>query len=331
MNVIDVCQRSPEWHAWRAGGVTASEAAVILCRSPYKTPWRLWAERTGVAAAEDLSNKPCVQRGIALEDQARQGFEDRHATILLPICAQSDEHPILRASLDGLSDSAEPVELKVPTDRTYQLVASQGENSVAYQLYWVQVQFQILVTDAAQGWLVFDPCRAGTPALEFAIPRDETFLRNELVPACLEFWKTISSGKAPPQDPQRDLYMPAGDALTQWISAASEYRELADDRHDLEAKLKAIRTKQDDLEGVFLGLMGEYLLAETAGIKVTRYLQNGSVDYSALLKDLAPNLDPSTLDQYRRKPSERVRVTVQSEAEPTPAIQPTAAPGCFYF
>ena len=64
-----------------------------------------------------------------------------------------------------------------------------------------------------------------------------------------------------------------------------EYRELASERHDLEAKLKAVKTKQDDLEGDFVGLMGNYLLAETAGIKVTRYLQNGSVDYPALLKE----------------------------------------------
>jgi len=93
MNVINVSQRTPEWSAWRADGVTASEAAVILGRSPYKTPWRLWAERTGVAVAEDLSSKPCVQRGVALEDQARQSFEDRHSTLLLPLCVQSDEHP----------------------------------------------------------------------------------------------------------------------------------------------------------------------------------------------------------------------------------------------
>ena len=126
MNVINIVQRTSEWHAWRADGVTASEAAVIIGRSPYKTPWRLWAERTGVAPTEDLSNKPCVQRGIALEDQARQSFEDRHNTLLLPLCVESQEHPILRASLDGQSDTGEPVELKVPMDRTYQLVAREA-------------------------------------------------------------------------------------------------------------------------------------------------------------------------------------------------------------
>jgi putative phage-type endonuclease len=331
MNVINVAQRSPEWAAWRAAGVTASEAAVVLSRSPYMTPWRLWAERTGLAKPDDLSRNPFVRRGIAYEDQARQGFEDRHATILLPICAQSNEHPVLRCSLDGLSDADEPVELKVPTDKTYQDVAAQREQSVAYQLYWVQVQFQILVTGAQRGWLVFDPCRARTPALEFAVTPDETFLRRELIPACLAFWQAIDTGKGPEPDPQRDLYLPVADELAQWMAAASEYRDLAAERHDLETSLKGLKSRMDEAEDALVGLMGEFLLAETGGVRVARYLQNGSVDYASLLKDLAPALDDSILDKYRRRPSERVRVTVQSETVPAPAAQALTAPNCFYF
>ncbi len=49
MRITDVIQRTPQWQHWRARGVTASEAAIILGHSPYKTPWRLWAERTGIA------------------------------------------------------------------------------------------------------------------------------------------------------------------------------------------------------------------------------------------------------------------------------------------
>lgn len=43
MKIVNLSQRTPAWLAWRAQGVTASEAAVILNRSPYQTPWRLWA------------------------------------------------------------------------------------------------------------------------------------------------------------------------------------------------------------------------------------------------------------------------------------------------
>ena len=312
MNVINVCQRSPEWHAWRAAGVTASEAAVILGRSPYKTQWRLWAERTGITAPEDLSRNPIVQRGIQFEDQARQGFEERHGTILLPLCAESSEHPVLRASFDGLSDDGEPVELKVPTEKTYQLVATQGEQALAYQLAWCQTQFQVFVSGTAGGWLVFDPCRPSSPPLEFAVERDETFLQSELIPACLAFWEAIKMAKAPPTDPKRDLYVPIDEeSRSKWTRTAAEYRELAAKRRDLEDSLKQLKAQMAQAEDLFTGLMGDYLLADSEGIRVTRYLQNGTVDYSALLKEIAPNVDESTLNRFRRQPSERVKVTLQ--------------------
>jgi putative phage-type endonuclease len=194
MKIIDLRQRTAVWHAWRAKGITASESAVILGRSPYKTNERLFAERTGQREPEDLSRKSCVQRGIAFEDHVRKGFENRHNTILLPLCVESTEHAVLRASLDGLSDDGEPVELKVPTPKTYQLLTAEGEQATAYRLAWVQVQHQLYVTDASHGWLVFDPWLKDLPPLEYRIERYDDFVGNELLPAALRFWQAITFG-----------------------------------------------------------------------------------------------------------------------------------------
>ena len=64
-------------------------------------------------------------------------------------------------------------------------------------------------------------------------------------------------------------------------------------------------------------MMGGFLAAEAAGLKVTRFLQNGAVDYAKALKALLPDLDPSELETYRRKASERVRVTALDEETAT--------------
>ncbi|RKT47025.1 YqaJ viral recombinase family protein [Thiocapsa rosea] len=332
MKLIPLKQRTPAWEAWRTQGVTASEAPVILGRSPYKTPWRLWAERTGVVAPEDLSNKPCVQRGIALEDQVRRGFEDRHRTLLLPLCAESIEHPALRCSLDGLNDDGEPVELKVPTERTYRRLHREREQATAYRLAWVQLQFQLYVTGASQGWLVFDPCLAGSPPLEFAVARDEPFLENALIPACLAFWDCITGGQAPESDRERDPDVPAVADLAQWQDAARTYRALLEDRGQLDARLKSIKDRLAHAEAVFVRLMGDHLLAEAEGVRVTRYQQNGTIDYPALLNAIAPDLDDATLDRYRRPPTQRIKVTLQGETVPTATISPPAATASsFYF
>jgi putative phage-type endonuclease len=194
MKIIDVTQRTPEWAHWRAQGITASEAAIVLGRSPYKTPWRLWAERTGLAREADLSANPHVQRGVALEDAARRAFEDRHGTLLLPLCAESDEHPVLRASFDGIADDGAPVELKVPSHRTFAEVSERQTEAAAFRLYWPQVQHQLYVAEAAQGWLVF--YGEDGRLIEFPIAREEAFLSQALVPACLPSGRQSPSARS---------------------------------------------------------------------------------------------------------------------------------------
>ena len=41
-------QRSPEWFALRADGITATEVSVIAGLNPYKTPYQLYAEKLGL-------------------------------------------------------------------------------------------------------------------------------------------------------------------------------------------------------------------------------------------------------------------------------------------
>lgn len=311
MRLIDVIQRTPAWERWRAGGVTASEAAIVLGRSPYKTPWRLWAERTGLAPVPDLSQNPHVARGVALEDAARQWFEARHDTLLLPVCAESDAHPVLRASFDGIADDGAPVELKAPAEKTFAEVASDGTASRAYALYWPQLQHQLYVAGADHGWLVF--FGDATRVLEFPIARDAAFLSNELIPACLHFAEQIKRREAPPRDPQRDLLVPEGADLARWTQLAATYRALSAECGQLETPLMALQERLATTQEELVALMGEFLLAESAGLKVTRSLQNGAIDYKAALAALLPDVDAAALEAFRRPASERVRTTLRPD------------------
>ncbi|EGV28134.1 phage-type endonuclease [Thiorhodococcus drewsii AZ1] len=315
MKIVNLSQRSPEWLAWRAQGVTASEAAAILGRSPYQTPWRLWAEKTGLCAPPDLSQNPFVQRGIQCEDRARRGFEDRHQTWLLPVCAESERHPVLRCSFDGLTESGEPVELKIPGQKTWDAVAREQQESLAYRLYWVQVQFQCYVAEAERGWLVFDPVRSGVHPLEFEILRDADFIERELIPACLRFAEMIATGQAPLPDPVRDRYVPQGDQQIAWQRQAHAWRTAEAEGRRLEAALKGVKARLSEAQSGLVQLMGEYLLADRDGVQVLRYRQRGSVDYPAVLEAIAPDLDPQVLEAHRRPSTTRVKVTLEARAE----------------
>ena len=197
MNVINVSQRSPEWRLWRSQGISASEAAIIMGRSPHKTPWRLWAEKTGLVLEQPLDNNPLIRVGIEVEPQALQRFEDKHDVLLLPLCGESERYPLMRASFDGLSENNEPVEVKCPHESTFLDVLLNREQSPAYQLYWCQVQQQLLVAEAACGFLFF--YHQGQE-VEFEIARDEAFL-TQLIASAMDFWSAVKTG----QEPQRIL------------------------------------------------------------------------------------------------------------------------------
>jgi len=266
---------------------------------------------TRLAREPDLSANPHVQRGVAREDWARKAFEERHGTMLLPLCGESDEHPVLRASFDGIADDGSPVELKVPAERTFAEVAAKKTSAPAFQLYWPQIQHQLFVANAERGWLMF----YGGPErlLEFPVERDEAFLTGELVPVCLQFWEAIAKRKEPPRDPARDLYVPVGEELDHWSVLAGEYRDLLREKARLDELLKESKEDLGRVEVALIAMMGGFLAAEAAGLKVTRFLQNGAIDYGKALTALLPELDPSELEIYRRKASERVRVTAQDE------------------
>ncbi|MCF7990896.1 MAG: YqaJ viral recombinase family protein [Thiohalocapsa sp.] len=312
MKIVDVAQRTPEWDRWRARGITASESAVILGRSPYKTPWRLWAERTGLARPADLSRNPLVQRGNRLEDAARQWYEHAHDTVLMPICAESEQEPLLRASFDGIDDAGRPVELKVPSARTFHDVQTRGCAADAYRLYAPQVQHQLYVAGAEKGWLVFylDAQRQAV----FEVARDPELIAA-IVARGKAFWQAIVDGNEPEKDPVRDLFVPSGSRLREWTVLARRYRAIHGEAKALEADLKHRKADLDEIQTTLVAMMGEALIAESAGLRVTRFCAKGNVDYGALLQALLPELEPDAVERFRRKPSERVRVTVQEDAD----------------
>jgi len=309
MKIINVSQRSDEWRAWRAQGLSASEAAIIINRSPHKTPWRLWAEKVGLVLEANLDNNPLIRIGISQEPEALQRFEEQHEVMLLPLCGESERYPLMRASFDGLSENNEPVELKCPHETTFLDVLLNRKQSQAYQLYWCQVQQQLLVAEAERGFLFF--YHQGQD-VEFEIVRDEAFL-TQLIDTAMEFWSAVKSGREPPKDPERDLYLPQGIEIQEWQGLAASYRQNVVKIDDIKAQLKAIEAQQANLEQHLVSMMGEYMAAEHSGLRVSRFQIQGSIDYKAALTALVPEVQESALEIYRKNTSSRVRVTCRDD------------------
>ncbi|MBB3105153.1 YqaJ viral recombinase family protein [Azomonas macrocytogenes] len=310
MKIVNLEQGSEQWLAWRAQGITATDAAILLGRSKYKTRWRLWAEKTGYAREVDLSLNPLVRQGREGEDLARQIFEDYLGDLLLPVCIESTVDPLIRASLDGITTQREPVELKCPSEKVWKAVCSDGANSEAFQLYYPQVQHQLLATGSRNGYLVF---YFEGDIRHFKIEPDKALLR-ELYAQAQQFWQQVVNKQEPVKDPDLDLYLPKGEDAQAWIYTAEQYRLFHADIQACKNRLKELEELQKTHLETLKTLMGEYLHADYCGVMVTRYKTAGKVDYARLLEEVGQHITPTDVEQYRAKSSERCRVTVSTES-----------------
>ena len=338
MRVIELEQRTDAWLRWREQGITATESAVILGLSPFKTPWRLWAEKVHRAVPENLDAIPQVRFGREHEDHVRHLFESAHGIFVAPACAEMDGNDaIFRASFDGLTIEDVPVEIKCPGRNTLEDVASRGTGSDAYRLYSVQVQHQIMVSGAAHGWLVF--YRPEDESLiEFDIPRDEELIAR-IRSEGRAFWENhVVKRREPAMDPGRDVYFPQGEAAAAWAGAAGDYLALEREIRDAAKRLAELRESQGRVKDEIARLMGGHLIAEFAGVRVKRTMRAGAVDYDALLQ--AKGIPPAEKEAFRKSPSAVLSFTgtgrllpegVVATPEETAAAQEPPEEPCIWF
>lgn len=302
MQLVNLDQRTPEWFVWRQHGITASETPVILGLSPYKTPWRLWMEKTGKIKPDDLSRNPNVQRGVEMEDDVRKLFEEERLEIVEPACGVCDEDPVFRASFDGLDSKGRPVEIKCPSRKVWDEILANGESADTYRLYAAQVQHQLLVSGANEGFLVF--YSEGEMKI-FDIKRDEAFIRR-IRDEGRKFFDSLQAGKPPKKDPEKDLYVPESEEdVTRWVQAARQFLRYQKELDELEEKTAAVKRELAALRPVFQSLMGDNAVADFAGVEVRRSSVKGRIDYQKALEATAGKMDPAELEKFRSEPTER--------------------------
>jgi len=170
MNIIQLLQGSPEWHAFRANHFTASDAAAMMGFSPYKTRDQLLHEKaTGITEEVTEEKQRLFDKGHAAEAMARAILEeDIIGQDLFPVTGTSSEWPLIAASLDGLTmDDSMVFEHKLHSQK---LIAYIEEHGDLPDSHWPQVEQQLYVSGAGgckfvvsdgtmENWFQFDYVR----------------------------------------------------------------------------------------------------------------------------------------------------------------------------
>lgn len=287
--VVKLEQGSRAWHTHRALHANASEAATVMGVSPWEpNTWlKLWQLKTG--RMKKANPAPFLQRGADMEARARAAYEKLTGNIMQPMVLKKDGW--LSASLDGISFNGDLIlEIKCPSNgegsHTWQRAVA---GSVPEHYHW-QMQHQLYVSNApVVHFFVFD----GEKGLVIEQAPNLTD-QQRLLHAWRDFWLYVTSD-TPPELTDKDTLM-RDDA--EWKSAANAYK----------AAKEALRFAQDSAQAARKTLIGlaSHPRVAGAGIALSRYWQDGRIDYAAV-----PELKGIELDRYRAPKTEQVRITTK--------------------
>lgn len=201
-------QGSQEWLKWRESGIGASDVAVVLGISSFKTRFQLWAEKTKLVKPAPFHPRAvsAMERGKLLEPEIRDWYERKTGTKAEPKTLVHPEHPCMRASLDG-DTGVKIVEIKAP-GKTDHGAAKKGKVPAKYL---AQMQMQMLIAGRDEGdYVSHDGSRdlatgqlsdAGGVIINVkADPKRQA----EIEEAVLWFWDLVTS-KRPPDVDQKDM------------------------------------------------------------------------------------------------------------------------------
>lgn len=295
MKILDVKQHSDEWYKMRKTMIGASDAPVIVGKSPYSTPSKLWRLKMGL---DEQYVSDAMKSGTELESEAVSYFHSLFNIGDYNPVVQSTEEEFMFASLDNAraheGEIVEFREIKCPQANTLRKVA-EGE----IPEYWIwQVQHQLAVTglDHAVIWVYNAYLEDLERFYEFKIERDEDKIK-EIVKKGKEFHQHLIDEI--PIDPEKDPAVIREDK--DWLEAVDAWKKAKkqlDDAKELEAITR---------EGIIY--LANDKSSAGGGVSVTKTERKGTVDYKKI-----PELKGVNLEEYRKPSYVSWRFTQETES-----------------
>lgn len=234
----------------RQSYIGGSDISVIMGENRWKTPYKLWAEKTGEITPPDLSNNEAIEMGNRLEQFVAELFTDRTGK---QVRKQSKtyrhkDYPFLVAHIDRLITNSDEL-LECKTCSAYKL--EEWENKIPKE-YILQVIWYLGITGRKKGWIA---CLIGGQKFEYkSIDFDEE-LFNLMVEKAVKFWDMVQN-KIPPaivaeDDETLQAVYPTSneeiiimDEINDRVSYLQEIKmhidEMTKERKEIETELKSI-------------------------------------------------------------------------------------------
>jgi putative phage-type endonuclease len=178
MQLVNVIQGTSEWKAFRRSHICASDAIVILGRSPWKSLQDLYEEK--VLGFEQEEN-PYMSRGKALESLALENFEKETGLEMFPLVFKDDHFAWMAVSYDGITLNKDTiVEIKCPgrKDHDYavskKMIPSKYEPQIQHQMYVADLDFAYYYSFDGQEGVIIEVKR-DQALIDFLLEKEQAF------------------------------------------------------------------------------------------------------------------------------------------------------------
>src|SRR6516162_2725680 len=239
----------------RRSFIGGSDARIIM-GSDEAALLRLWHEKRGELAAEDLSGNLLVQLGAATEELNRTWYERNTGRRVTDVQRLVKRGAIswMAATLDGIVEGTGAVfEAKL-------MLAWSFSEEAAAEKYMAQVQHNMWVTHLRTS--VLSIITGGGKWVEITVPMDPLYL-SVLVSAEKKFWRCVQSGEVPhlvlaePPRPRieaiRIVDMSASNSWAEFAALFRNTRSAFLDHERAKSELKALMP-QDAREAIGHGV-----------------------------------------------------------------------------
>jgi putative phage-type endonuclease len=263
-----------KWLSKRVIG--SSDAPAIMGVSKWDTPYQLWEKKM---LKKETPDNYAMQYGREMEPIAREWVEKQVGIELFP--AESMVHPkhnFMTANIDGMDlDRKIYVEIKNPGLEEHETVKRTRKVPAHY---YPQVQHGLEVVSLNVG-LYVSFYRGDGVIVE--VEKNNPYV-SDLVKAEEDFYKCMIEG-TPPELCDRDYAN--YEENPEWLALVEEWKTTQNNFAFYEEKKEMLREK-------FLSLCTNKS-ARGGGMKVTKYLARGNVDYKKI-----PELNGIDLEPYRK-------------------------------
>lgn len=264
-------QGTKEWLEFRKNHVGASDAPVIMRKSPWKTPYQLWQQK--LSLAEDKPSNFAMERGNDLEPIARKALEEKLGMPLATKVRLHNRRSWMMASLDAISfDESIVAEIKCPGKDDHEIALS----GHVPEKYFPQLQHQIEVCGVD---MVYYFSFHGQENALLKVYRDDQYIK-QLINEEEKFFECMSNFEAPELTPQDFTFQTNG----RWVQLATRLQEI-----------KSIKAEEEEIKKELIA-MANGQNSRGAGVQLTKCVRRGNVDYGKI-----PELQNVDLEAYRKK------------------------------